>query len=188
MAEAGSVVGPGVLAREGGVEDRVGGTRDGAAPSEGKRGDSHTSQVAIEWWLRKVQTGQAIRDPVSFGSKSCGAGDVNTAGRVEFEEKLDGLREGGEGCRAGVPRLDGGREEVDGRGSRATPQREHFSPSSTEGTLRIPQIRQTQARSPAAAASASRSRFLSRAVAATVSVTASEGAGAGSDRTRVIFG
>ena len=67
------MVGPGVLAREGGVEEvvltEVGGTH-GVAPSEGKRGDSHTSQVAIEWWLRKVQTGQAIRDPVSFGSKS----------------------------------------------------------------------------------------------------------------------
>lgn len=66
------MVGPGVLAREGGIEAMltgVGGTPD-FDPSEGKRGDSHTSQVAIEWWLRKVQTGHAIRDPVSLGSKS----------------------------------------------------------------------------------------------------------------------
>lgn len=111
------------------------------------------------------------------------------AGRVEVEEKLDGLLEEGEELRGGVPRLEEGGRDDGGRGSRATPQREHFSPSSTEGTLRIPQIRQTQARSPAAAASASRSRFLSRAaVAATASLTASEGSGAGSDRTRVILG
>lgn len=35
--------------------------RDEAVAVRGTRGESHTSQLAMEWWLRKVQMGQGRR-------------------------------------------------------------------------------------------------------------------------------
>lgn len=143
-----------------------------------------------------MQIGQAIREPVSFGSKGFGTGaEGGTTGRWG-EEKLEGRLEG-EVLR-GVPKLEDGTEDAGGSGSRATPQREHLRPNSTEGVFRIPQIWHTHARPPAAAARARRSRFLSRAASGPfgdgedppgmLEEPASESAVGPSERTSVILG
>jgi len=101
-ALAGSVPGPGVperegaverseLVREGAVAEVPEGEEDGRGGDGGRRTESHTSQRVIEWWLRKVQTGQARRAPVSVGSRGAAAGAGCGSGR------------GGRGGGGGVP-------------------------------------------------------------------------------------